>query len=132
MNNLFRRFAHFVSQVAGSPWAFIFSIVLIGVWLLCGPIFHYSDTWQLVINTTTTIITFLMVFIIQNSQNRDAESFHLKLNELIRGVKGARSELVNLEELPDEELASLHAEFKALHERLGKHIQERTGSHKKG
>ena len=102
--------------MVGSSWAFIFSVVIILVWAITGPMFHYSDTWQLVINTGTTIITFLMVFLIQNTQNRDAKAIHLKLDELIKGVKGARTGLVNLEQLSDSDLERLHKEFERLHE----------------
>jgi len=84
------------------------------VWLATGPVFHYSDTWQLIINTGTTIVTFLMVFVIQNSQNRDAAAIHLKLDELIRALDAARNRLVDVEDLPDEELARLASEFQRL------------------
>ena len=107
----FRRFAHSTSQFVGSPWMFIFACLIIITWGVTGPIFHFSDTWQLVINTGTTIVTFLMVFLIQNTQNRDARAVHLKLDELIRAVKGARNQLVELEEMTDEELDALHEEF---------------------
>jgi low affinity Fe/Cu permease len=123
MNEVFRRLAAKASNWMGSAWAFIFATLLIFVWIITGPIFHFSDTWQLVINTTTTIITFLMVFLIQNTQNRDAKAIHLKLDELLRGVKGARTGLVDLEDLTDDELEKLHTEFRRLHE---KH-QELTG-----
>src|SRR5712664_1215415 len=111
MKNLFRKFAQAASQAVGSSWAFILAVVIIFVWGATGPMFHYSDTWQLVINTGTTIITFLMVFLIQNTQNRDAKAIHLKLDELIRAVEGARTHLVDLEDLSDEELARLQEEF---------------------
>jgi low affinity Fe/Cu permease len=114
MNELFRKFAQKTSQVVGSSWAFILAVLLIVVWAATGPIFKYSDTWQLVINTSTTIITFLMVFLIQNTQNRDAKAIHLKLDELLKGVKGARTQLVDLEELSDQELEELQKEFKRL------------------
>src|SRR5258707_13885140 len=117
MKNLFRKFAQAASQAVGSSWAFILAVLIILVWGLAGPMFHYSDTWQLVINTGTTIITFLMVFLIQNTQNRDAKAIHLKLDELIRGVKGARTHLVELEELSDEELDRLQEQFKRLQRR---------------
>jgi low affinity Fe/Cu permease len=114
MNELFRKFAQTTSKMVGSSWAFILAALVIIVWAATGPLFHYSDTWQLVINTGTTIITFLMVFLIQNTQNRDAKAIHLKLDELIRGVKGARTNLVDLETLSDEELEQLHAQFKRI------------------
>jgi low affinity Fe/Cu permease len=115
MKNIFRKFAQLTSQAVGSSWAFITAVVIIVAWAVTGPMFHYSDTWQLVINTGTTIVTFLMVFLIQNTQNRDAKAIHLKLDELIKGVKGARTSLVNLEGLSDEELERLHQEFERLH-----------------
>lgn len=115
MNELFRKFANAVSNIVGTSWVFIIAVLSVVIWAMTGPMFHYSDTWQLVINTSTTIITFLMVFLIQNTQNRDAKAIHLKLDELIRGVKGARTGLVNLETLSDEELEELHKEFERLH-----------------
>lgn len=116
MREQFRRFAHKVADVAGTPAAFIAAAAIIVGWLASGPLFNFSDTWQLVINTATTIITFLMVFLIQNAQNRDAKAIHLKLDELLKGVEGARTELVDLEDLSDEELEKLQEEFKVLHE----------------
>jgi low affinity Fe/Cu permease len=116
MRETFRKFSHRVSLIVGSPWAFIFASTLILLWLVSGPIFGFSDTWQLVINTTTTIITFLMVFLIQNTQNRDAKAIHLKLDELIRSVEKARNRLVDLEEMSDEELDKLQAEFQRFRE----------------
>ena len=107
----FRQFAHRASAVLGSAWAFIAALVIIGVWGLTGPMFHFSDTWQLIINTGTTIVTFLMVFLIQNTQNRDAKAMHLKLDELIRAVEGARNRLVDLEKLSDDELRQLEEQF---------------------
>jgi low affinity Fe/Cu permease len=121
MKEIFRKFAHKTSQVVGSSWAFIIAVLLIVVWAATGPIFHFSDTWQLVINTSTTIITFLMVFLIQNTQNRDAKAIHLKLDELIKGVKGARTSLVDLEDLTDAELEALQAEFKRLQQEEKEH-----------
>jgi low affinity Fe/Cu permease len=121
----FRRFAHKTADLVGRPAAFFIALASIVIWIASGPFFHFSDTWQLVINTATTIVTFLMVFLIQNAQNRDAKAFHLKLDELIRGVKGARTELVDLEDLTDEELEKLHDEFKGLHEKLQKKIAKR-------
>jgi low affinity Fe/Cu permease len=118
MKDLFRKFAQAISHAVGSPWAFILAVLVIVVWAASGPIFGYSDTWQLVINTSTTIITFLMVFLIQNTQNRDAKAIHLKLDELLKGVKGARTRMVDLEDLSDEELEKLQKEFKRLHDDL--------------
>ena len=95
----------------GRPTAFIAAGLLILAWLISGPMFHFSDTWQLIINTTTTIVTFLMVFLIQNSQNRDTRAIQLKLDELLRALKSARTELVGLEDVPDEELDKLQHDF---------------------
>src|SRR5712671_2078523 len=114
MNEPFRKFSQATSQIVGSSWAFILAVLIILVWGITGPLFHYSDTWQLVINTGTTIITFLMVFLIQNTQNRDAKAIHLKLDELLRGVEGARTHLVDLEALSDEELDRLQQQFKRI------------------
>ena len=116
MAEAFRKFAHKVSEATGSAWAFLAAVALIVVWALTGPIFHFSQLWQLVINTGTTIITFLMVFLIQNTQNRDAKAIHLKLDELLRGVEGARTSMVDLEELSDEDLKKLQQQFQQLRE----------------
>ena len=116
MNKWFTRFAGKASEVTGSSWAFLAAVAVILIWGVTGPLFGFSDTWQLVINTGTTIITFLMVFLIQNTQNRDGKVIHLKLDELIKGVKGARDSLVDLEDMTDSELDSLQAEFKKLRE----------------
>lgn len=124
-SDLFRLIARKTSDVVGSSNAFAVALLVVFIWLLSGHYFNYSDTWQLVINTGTTIVTFLMVFLIQNSQNRDAKVFHIKLNELLRGVRGARTELVDLEELTDTEIETLHTEFKTLHEKLAKEKLER-------
>jgi len=107
----FRHFAHRSAEVLGSAWAFIGAIFIIAVWGLTGPAFYFSDTWQLIINTGTTIVTFLMVFLIQNTQNRDAKAMHLKLDELIRAIQGARNRLVDLEKLSDDELKGLEEQF---------------------
>src|SRR5215471_2598694 len=107
----FRICSQFFAQAAGSPWAFALAAASVVVWLITGPRFGYSNTWQLVINTGTTIVTFLMVFLIQNSQNRDTKAIHLKLDELLRAVQGARTSMVDLEELSDEELDRLKHEF---------------------
>ena len=114
-----------LSLAVGSPTAFSLALTSIVVWAVLGPLFHFSDTWQLVINTATTIITFLMVFLIQNTQNRDTKALHLKLDELLRGVTGARTSLVNLESLSDEELDGLQKEFERLRGRAQHAEQER-------
>ena len=119
MNEFFRKFASVTSDVVGSSWAFILAVLIIVVWAVTGPAFGYSDTWQLVINTGTTIITFLMVFLIQNTQNRDAKAIHLKLDELLRAVEGARTSMANLENMPDEELKRLQQEFRRICETRG-------------
>jgi len=124
MREIFRKFAQITSQAVGSSWTFIVAVLIIITWAISGPMFHYSDTWQLVINTGTTIITFLMVFLIQNTQNRDATAIHLKLDELIKGVKGARTSLVNLEQLSDADLEQLQKEFARLHNDENNQIHE--------
>lgn len=98
----------------GSPWMFVIALLIVIVWIMTGPIFQFSNTWQLVINTGTTIITFLMVFLIQNTQNREESAIQLKLDELIRAVNKARNNMVNLEELTDEELGQMKEEFREL------------------
>jgi low affinity Fe/Cu permease len=98
----------------GSPWVFIVNVFLILLWLSFGPVFHFSDTWQLMVNTATTVITYLAVFLIQNTQNRDAKAVHLKLDELISSTKGARNRLIDLEDLTDEELDLLQKQFQQL------------------
>ena len=120
MRDLFRRFATRTAEAVGSPAAFVIGLTLIVLWALTGPLFGYSDSWQLVINTGTTIVTFLMVFLIQATQNRDAKAIHLKLDELLRGVQGARTAMVALENSTDEELAQFQEEFDRLHARLNK------------
>ena len=120
----FRFCAHTIAIAVGSPWAFLLAFVSIVAWAATGPMFHFSDTWQLVINTATTIVTFLIVFLIQNTQNRDTKAIHLKLDELLRGVKGARTGLVNLESLTDEQLDQLQHQFEKLRERTRKPPQD--------
>lgn len=116
MKEQFHRFAHKASDLVGSPGSFVLGLLVIVLWAITGPVFAYSDTWQLVINTGTTIITFLMVFLIQNTQNRDSRAVHLKLDELIRSVRNARNEMVGLENLTDQELDALQHEFAQLRE----------------
>src|SRR3569832_1007508 len=110
----FERFATYVTIKTGSTGAFITAVAIILVWLISGPIFHYSDTWQLVINTGTTIITFLMVFLIQKSQNRDSISMQIKLNELVAANDKASNRLINVEDLSEEELRMLESYFRTL------------------
>ena len=117
-HGLFTRFAHEVAVVTGRPSAFLVAFAVVIAWALTGPLFNYSDTWQLVINTSTTIVTFLMVFLIQNTQNRDTLSLQLKLSELILATKGAPNRLAVLEEFPDEELERLHQEFRVHAKRM--------------
>ena len=107
MNELFRRFANRTSEFTGSSWAFIISIAIIAIWGITGPMFHYSDTWQLIINTGTTIVTFLIVFLIQNSQNRDAAAMQAKLDELIRAVREARGQFIGIEHRTDKEIMEI-------------------------
>jgi low affinity Fe/Cu permease len=114
MHDRFRIFARATAEAVGSPWAFSLALAATGIWAAFGPSLHYSDSWQLTINTGTTICTFLMVFLIQYTQNRDARVIHLKLDELIRAVSSARTELVNMEALSDEDLDRLQREFEKL------------------
>lgn len=116
MKRFFRIIANKVSQMAGSPYAFLIAFIVVLVWAVTGGFFNYSDTWQLVINTGTTIVTFLMVFLIQNTQNRDGKAMQLKLDELIRASK-ARDSFVDLENLTDEELKVIDDEFRKLHQK---------------
>jgi low affinity Fe/Cu permease len=111
MRDAFRLFAKAAADAVGSPAAFLLAVFVTLLWAMTGPYFHYSDTWQLVINTGTSIGTFLIVFLIQNTQNRDAKVMQLKLDELIRAVQAARTELVQMEELTDEQLEALQREF---------------------
>ncbi len=117
VSDAFRIIARRSSIALGSAWAFVGALLVILVWVLTGPTFHFSDTWQLVINTATTVITFLMVFLIQNTQNRDAKAVHLKLDEVIRALKGARNQLVGLENLSDADLKKLEKQFQRLREK---------------
>jgi len=120
MQDLFHRIAQRAAQLVGSPWAFITAVLVLVGWAATGPVFHFSDTWQLVVNTGTTIVTFLIVFLIQNTQNRDARAIHLKLDELIKAVRGARTRLVDLEDMTEAELDALQKEFEALRRRASR------------
>lgn len=115
MNNLFRKFSHRTSRIAGSPWMFVGALIIIIGWAVAGPVFNFSNTWQLFINTGTTIFTFLMVILIQNTQNRDAQAIHLKLDEVIRSIDQARNDLIDIEDMNDEALAVFQKEFDAYH-----------------
>ncbi len=118
MKEFFKVFSARAAEVVGSPWAFTAGVAGILIWGMAGPAFRYSDTWQLIVNSGTSIVTFLMVFLIQNTQNRDAKAMQIKLNELIRAVSNARSFMVDLENLPDEELEAFRKEFEELSARL--------------
>jgi low affinity Fe/Cu permease len=120
----FVRFAQWVSHVTGRPIAFFLAVATIAVWGITGPLFGYSDTWQLVINTGTTIITFLMVFLIQNTQNRDSEAMHVKMDELIRAFEGAHNALLDLEELEDEDLDAVRERYRKLAEKARRDIEQ--------
>ncbi len=117
MRDIFRKVSNKVSVAAGSAYTFVLAIFIVVIWAVSGPLFGFSDTWQLIINTGTTIVTFLMVFLIQNTQNRDGKAMQLKLDELIRVTTHARGAFVGLEQLTDEELAQLDKEFDELHEK---------------
>jgi low affinity Fe/Cu permease len=134
IQDAFRIFARKSSRIFGSAWAFVIAGLIIVIWGATGPTFHYSDTWQLIINTGTTIVTFLMVFLIQNTQNRDAKAVHLKLDELLRAIRGARNELVDLEEMSDADLRRLEQEFKSVHDHAEETVRRVTkarGAHSK-
>jgi len=112
--SVFTRLAKWVSHIAGRPDAFIVALGMIILWAVTGPLFRFSDTWQLVINTSTTIMTFLMVFLIQNTQNRDSEAIHIKLDELIRAIEGAHNALLDLEELEEDDLDRIRGDYQNL------------------
>jgi len=119
MREFFTAFANKTAKSVGSYWAFLIAFMIVLVWGLTGPMFHYSDTWQLVINTGTTIITFLMVFLIQNTQNRDAKAMHLKLDELITALKAAHNEMISIEDLSDDQLEEIAAYYRKKKEECG-------------
>lgn len=114
MNDLFRKFSRTASELLGSPWAFVIAMSVVVIWAVLGPAAKYSETWQLLINTGTTIVTFLMVFIIQNTQNHDSRAIHLKLDELIRAVEAARDDLVDIEDATEAEQKRHQTEFEAM------------------
>ena len=117
MINEFRRVADRAASIAGSPWVFVATVLATVIWLVLGPVFHFSDTWQLTMNTAASQLTFLVAFLLQNSQNRDTRALQLKLDELLRSTSGARPQLINLEELDEEQLQALTREFERLRER---------------
>src|SRR5215216_515722 len=117
--SVFERVSQRAAEFAGSSWSFILASGLVLAWLITGPLFGFSDTWQLVINTSTTIVTFLMVFLIQRSQNKDSRAMQLKLNELVAAKKGASNRLVNVEDLSEDELDTLHKHYATLAEMAG-------------
>ena len=123
----FAHVAQLTAQWTGHPTAFLLALIVIVVWIVTGPIFGYSDTWQLVINTGTTIVTFLMVFLIQNTQNRDMMAVQLKLSELVLAMKGAENKFAAVEDLSDEDLQRLHDECRARVEMTGQHLERRHG-----
>jgi low affinity Fe/Cu permease len=127
MHEVFRKFAVTCSDAVGSYWSFLTGLCIVVVWAVSGPIFQYSDTWQLVINTGTTIVTFLMVFLIQNAQNRESKYTQLKLDELLCAIKGAHNNMINLDALSDEDLLQLQTEF----EKRGKQGGQADGGEKK-
>ena len=114
LSRTLEQFSHKATQATGTSMAFILALGVIVVWALTGPIFHFSDTWQLVINTGTTIVTFLMVFLIQRSQNKDALAIHLKLNEIVAALEGASNRLIDVEDLTEDEIATLHTHYREL------------------
>jgi low affinity Fe/Cu permease len=124
MNELFRRFAEKTAFAVGTPWAFVLAVSTVISWAATGPLFGYSNTWQLVINTGTTIVTFLIVFLIQNTQNRETRVMRLKLDELLRGVEGARTGFVSLDSMTDAELEDIKTEFERLKERYAPLLED--------
>lgn len=125
--SFFSRFSKATAVLAGKPVTFAAAIFILLVWATTGPVFGFSDTWQLVINTGTTIVTFLMVFLIQNTQNRDTEAIQIKLDELLRSIEGTREEVMDLEELDEKELDSIRAEYLHLAEEARKELESRKG-----
>jgi low affinity Fe/Cu permease len=126
LREVFRKFARDTARAVGASWAFFLALVVVIVWAAMGPLFKFSDTWQLVINTGTTIVTFLMVFLIQATQNRDAQAMHLKLDELLRAVTKARTGLVGLQHMTEEEIQELENEFAAIQAKYALRAQERS------
>ena len=126
-SSFFTRFAKWTARVAGKPMAFFLAVIIVVFWAMTGPIFGFSDTWQLVINTGTTIVTFLMVFLLQNTQYRDSEAIQIKLDELIRAMEGAHNMLLELEELDEKDLDRIRAEYRKLAEKARKDLKKGKG-----
>lgn len=124
MSHFFQKFSQTVADATGSSWAFIAAFLLVVFWLIAGPIFHFSDTWQLVMNTISSIVTFLIAFLIQHSQNRDTKALQLKLDELIASQSGARNSMIDIEEMTDEEIQRLQEQLR----QLGKRYQYTSNS----
>jgi low affinity Fe/Cu permease len=122
---IFARFSRWIAAVTGRPKTFVLACVVIVIWAITGPLFGFSDTWQLVINTGTTIITFLMVFLIQNTQNRDTEALQIKLDEIIRSRRGARNSVLDLEDMDEYQLDEIRKEYLQLAEHARLHIEDR-------
>lgn len=114
LSQILERFSHKATKATGSSTVFILALLVVLVWILTGPLFHFSDTWQLVINTGTTIVTFLMVFLIQRTQNKDALAIHLKLNEIVAAIEGASNRLIDVEDLTENEIETLHKHYQRL------------------
>jgi len=125
LNHQLETLSHFVTQWAGSSWAFALALLIVGIWIVTGPIFNYSDTWQLVINTGTTIVTFLMVFLIQRTQNKDSLAIQVKLNELLAAQEGASNQLINVEDMSEEDILGLHQRFSTLSSHLAQVADDR-------
>jgi len=125
MRDAFRKFAGNVSRWAGSPGAFAIAFLILIIWGITGPLFKFSDSWQLVINTGTTIVTFLMVFLIQNTQNRETRAINLKLDELLRAIRTARNDMIDMENVSDEELEKIEDQFRD----LTKRVRKKNGQH---
>lgn len=128
MNRLFRLIAKKTSDFVGSPWSFVGALMIIVIWGITGPLFNFTDTWQLIINTGTTIVTFLMVFLIQNTQNRESKALHIKLDEIIRSSRGAKNALIDAEEMSDEELEVLMTNFHKISHEHAKRRQRKATS----
>ena len=126
MNELFRKFAHKTSELTGTSWAFTAAVSIILIWAITGQIFNFSSSWQLVINTTTTIITFLMIFLVQNTQIRDTKAIHLKLDELIKALGKARNALIDAEDLPDDQLETYREAFMKIAEKTNQKAHEKS------